>query len=276
MEVTRCSMSFGESHDQITPEVSDDEAFLGILKILIENYGTGSRRGQYHVSISASHTGLPPIHRLHLPLLDSSQHLCVAHLHETPISTDVINGTTVTPLVNSTVTTVTDALLVDIEQYGKVPCIRVIPVVPSAEGLDSEFLLGGLSHDPGTYGLEGSLSRQQMAPLYGNVHPYCHFPHQPGCRQHQPLPPHCRAGHIGLRLWSAIGSVLSFFLTRLLCDYRFTEKWPSVFNVYALISLVWLIGWGIFVFNTPINTHDSQPQNEAIHRVPGTVWKFPA
>ena len=111
MEVTRwCSMSLGESHDQITPDVSEDEAFLGILKILIENYGTGSRQGQYHVSISASHTGLPPIHRLHLPLLDSSQHLCIAHLHETPNSTDVINGTTVMPLVNSTVTTVTDAL----------------------------------------------------------------------------------------------------------------------------------------------------------------------
>ena len=38
---------------------------------------------------------------------------------ETPNSTDVINGTTVAPLVNSTVTTVTDTLLVDTKQYGE-------------------------------------------------------------------------------------------------------------------------------------------------------------
>ncbi|XP_074653838.1 sialin-like isoform X3 [Tubulanus polymorphus] len=48
-----------------------------------------------------------------------------------------------------------------------------------------------------------------------------------------------------------IGNIFTFFVSGLLCEYGFAGGWPSIFYIMGIASAVWLILWGVFVFDNP-------------------------
>ncbi|XP_042909061.1 sialin isoform X1 [Parasteatoda tepidariorum] len=51
-----------------------------------------------------------------------------------------------------------------------------------------------------------------------------------------------------------IGTVVTLFVSGLLCDSEFLEGWPSAFYVSGILGCVWFILWSLFVTDSP-HTH---------------------
>ncbi|XP_064615329.1 uncharacterized transporter slc-17.2-like [Liolophura sinensis] len=49
-----------------------------------------------------------------------------------------------------------------------------------------------------------------------------------------------------------IGQVVTFPVSGLLCQYGFDRGWGSIFYVFALTSLVWIVAWLYTVYDTPL------------------------
>ncbi|XP_064642152.1 sialin-like [Lineus longissimus] len=51
-----------------------------------------------------------------------------------------------------------------------------------------------------------------------------------------------------------LGNILAFFLSGVLCAYGFDNGWPSIFYLFGGGTLIWLVFWTFFVFDSP-NDH---------------------